>query len=82
MQLFQCGAWNQKKKQITNIKKYNQILTYENHFQDGGFGSWLNESISQVEKKINTIINSRYINEKVVGKVGTEKYLDTKYGPS
>ncbi len=70
-----------KKNQIKDVMKYNQILTYENHLQDGGFGSWLNESISQKGKKINTRINSRYIDEKVVGKVGSEKYLDTKYGP-
>ena len=63
------------------IKKYKKILTFENHLQDGGFGSWLSESTLQKNFQIKTKINSRYIDQEVIGQVGSEKYLNKKYGP-
>jgi transketolase len=71
-----------KKSQSKKMKKYNNILSIENHLQDGGFGSWLNESLAQ-EKNfyIKTRVSSKFINYKVVGKVGSENYLSKKYGP-
>ena len=38
-----------KDQQADKLKKYKQIVTVENHLQDGGFGSWLSESI--IKKK-------------------------------
>tara|TARA_A100001015_G_scaffold321036_1_gene449771 strand:+ start:2721 stop:3593 length:873 start_codon:yes stop_codon:yes gene_type:complete len=70
-----------KKNQLRMIKKYKKILTFENHLQDGGFGSWLSESTLQKNFQIKTKINSRYIDQKVIGQVGSEKYLNKKYGP-
>ena len=70
-----------KKSQSKKIKKYNNILSVENHLQDGGFGSWLNESLIQ-EKSVNLNISfrSKFLNSKVIGKVGSEDYLSKKYG--
>jgi transketolase len=71
-----------KKKQIKNLKNYKNIITVENHLQDGGFGSWLSESITQSKINIKTKIFSKFIDKKVIGKVGSEKYLESLYGPN
>jgi transketolase len=71
-----------KKSQLAKMKKYNNILSVENHLQDGGFGSWLNESLAQEKKYIlKTKFSSKFINSKIIGKVGSENYLNKKYGP-
>jgi len=70
-----------KKSQLKKIKKYNNILSVENHLQDGGFGSWLNESlIQQKSVNLNIFFRSKFLNSKVIGKVGSEDYLNKKYG--
>ena len=44
--------------------------------QDGGFGSWINEILSL--KKVNHRVNilNKFISSKVIGKVGSENYLN------
>ena len=70
-----------KRSQFKKIKKYNNIITIENHLQDGGFGSWLNESLAQQKKNYSkTNIISKFLSPKIVGKVGNEDYLNKKYG--
>ena len=69
-----------KNQQVNKLKKYKKVITFENHLQDGGFGSWVSESIIRNKKKIKTQIESKYLSEKVIGKVGSEKYLNIKYG--
>ncbi len=69
-----------KKQQLKNIKKYNEIITVENHLQDGGFGSWISESLTRKKNKIKTKIISKFIDHNVVGKVGSEEFLNSKYG--
>ena len=75
--------WSMKSKrsQFKKIKKYNNIITIENHLQDGGFGSWLNESLAQEKKNYSkTSIISKFLSPEIVGKVGNEDYLNKKYG--
>ena len=69
-----------KNQQINYIKKYDEIITVENHLQDGGFGSWISESLTRKKNKIKTRITSKFIDHNVVGKVGSEVYLNSKYG--
>ncbi len=69
-----------KKKQINKLKYYKKVVTVENHLQDGGFGSWLSESLTKKKNNIQTKITSRFLDSKVIGKVGSEKYLNFKYG--
>ena len=66
-----------KKKQIEQIKKFKKITVLEDHLQDGGFGSLLNETIN--EKKLKTKIESKYFLTEIVGKVGSMKWLSTKF---
>ncbi len=74
--------WGMKYKSLkmNNFGKYKKIITVENHLHDGGFGSWLSEILvkNQQNKKIKLI--SKSLSKKVIGKVGTEEYLNFKYG--
>ena len=69
-----------KNQQTGNLKKYKKVITVENHLQDGGFGSWLCESLTQKQNNIQTKITSKFLDKKVIGKVGSEHYLNSKYG--
>ena len=69
-----------KEQQIHNLKKYKKVITVENHLQDGGFGSWLSESLTKNSNNISTKITSKFLDKKVIGQVGSEQYLNSKYG--
>ena len=69
-----------KNQQIKNLKKYKKVITVENHLQDGGFGSWLSETLTQKQNNIQTKIVSKFLDKNVIGKVGSEKYLNSRYG--
>ena len=73
--------WGMKvKNKVKNIiKKFDEIITVEDHFYDGGFGSWLKECIN--DTNIKTIIKSKYIRPEVINEVGSREYLLKKYGP-
>ena len=73
--LYSMPIWGMKckNKQFSLIKKYEKIITVEDHFQDGGFQSWLNESTNN--KNCNTKIISKSISSSVINKVGSQKYL-------
>ena len=62
-----------KNKQHNFIKKYKKIIVVEDHFQDGGFQSWINESLNN--KNCKTKIISKSINSSVVNRVGSKDYL-------
>ena len=70
-----------KKNQFKKIIIYKNIITVENHLQDGGFGSWVGEIINSKTYKSKPILINKFLNDEVVGKVGSESYLDKLYGP-
>jgi transketolase len=73
--LYSVPIWSMKSKnkQHNFIKKYKKIIVVEDHFQDGGFQSWINESLNN--KNCKTTIVSKSINSSVVNKVGSKDYL-------
>ena len=73
--LYSVPIWGMKskKKQNSLIKKYKKIIVFEDHFQDGGFQSWLNESTNNKNCKTNIV--SKSISSSVVNKVGSQDYL-------
>ena len=79
--LYSMPIWGMKSKPTVKniVKNFKEIITVEDHFYDGGFGSWLQESINNT--KIKTIIESKYITINVVGEVGSKEYLLKNYGP-
>jgi len=74
--------WGMKYKdqQTNKLKKYKKVITVENHLQDGGFGSWLSESLTKNNNSAHTKIMSKFLDHKVIGQVGSEQYLNLKYG--
>jgi transketolase len=73
--LYSLPLWGMKhkKNQFNYVKKYKKIIVIEDHFQDGGFQSWLLESLNK--KFLKTNIISKSINSKIVGKVGSQEFL-------
>ena len=73
--LYSLPLWGMKykKNQFNYINKYKKIIVVEDHFQDGGFQSWLLESLNKKFSKTNIV--SKSICSKVVGKVGSQEYL-------
>ena len=61
------------KKQISKFKK---ILTIENHLEDGGFSSWMREVNGA---NTNIQISSMSLSSKVIGKVGSQDFLENQY---
>jgi transketolase len=73
--IYSVPIWGMKskKKQYNIIKNYKKIVVVEDHFQDGGFQSWLNESTNN--KNCKTRIISKSIKSSVIDKVGSQEYL-------
>ena len=79
--LYSMPIWGMKSKSKAKniIKKFDEIITIEDHFYDGGFGSWLKECINYTN--IKTKIKSKYIRSEIINEVGSKEYLLKKYGP-
>lgn len=75
--IFSVPIWSMKskKKQNRYLNKFNELITVENHFEDGGFSSWLKESNIKNKTKIRSIS----ISSSVVGKVGSQKFLEKNF---
>jgi len=73
--IYSLPLWGMKfkKSQYNFIKNYKKVLIVEDHFQDGGFQSWISESINK--KKCKTNIISYSISSEIVQKVGSKEYL-------
>lgn len=73
--IFTCPVWGSRFKylQQEQIDRFEEIITVEDHLLDGGFGSWIRESITKPETHMKIKIKALDLN--VVGKVGSEDYL-------
>jgi transketolase len=72
---YSLPLWGMKYKkfQYNFLKKYKKIIVIEDHFQDGGFQSWLNESLNKKNCKTNIISYS--ISSQIIKKIGSKEYL-------
>lgn len=79
--LYSMPLWGMKAKNYSKkiIKRFQEIITVEDHFYDGGFGSWIKECINNTN--IKTKIKSKYISSNVINEVGSNEYLSKKFGP-
>ena len=80
---YSIPMWGMKIKsnQFKKLSAFNEIITFENHIQDGGFGSWINEILSVNISRKKFFVQNKFINSNVIGKVGSEKFLNKLYGP-
>jgi transketolase len=79
--IYSMPIWGMKCKVKSRnlIKKFDEIITIEDHLHDGGFGSWVKECL--INTNIKTKIKSKFIKDSVINKVGSSDYLLNKYGP-
>ena len=79
--IYSLPIWGMKtkKKFFNSINKFSNIITIEDHFYDGGFGSWVGEILKTYKNNIN--IKSKYIMPESIYEVGSKNYLLKKYGP-
>lgn len=73
--LYTLPLWGMryKKLQYNYIKKFNKLIIVEDHFQDGGFQSWISESLNK--KNCKTKIESKALSFVIMDKVGSKDYL-------
>lgn len=73
--IYTLPIWSMSSKRIQDkqVSMFSEIITIEDHLIDGGFGSWLLESCSRVNRR-KIIIKS--LSEDIIGKVGDENYLN------
>lgn len=72
--------WGMKQKRIQagQFAKFNKVITFEDHLIDGGFGSWMMESIRQ-DSTLLSKIKSFAISSKVCGLVAKSETIWKNY---
>lgn len=80
--LYSMPLWSMadKKKQVLQVKNYQEVLTIEDHLVDGGFGSWMLESMAQYEPDFVNRITIRGLDSNVCGSVGKQDELNSLGG--
>lgn len=78
--LYSCPLWGQKykKKIASEISKWDCIISIEDHLIDGGFYSFLNEIKSSYKLKVD--LKSVALDSRIIGKVGSQKFLNNLAG--
>ncbi len=64
-----------KKKQLSQISKWDEIITLEDHIEDGGFGSFILEASILSSNSKKTKITIKSLDKKVCGMVGDQESL-------
>ena len=80
--VFSMPLWGMKSKnlQMNQLLRIDSLVTIEDHLQDGGFGSWLVESIIHDYKSMNLKIINKFLSSEICGEVGSNAYLNSKGG--
>ena len=73
--IYTCPIWGDKYSDLQQmqVNHFDEIVTVEDHLLSGGFGSWLRESITNIESHLK--IRHKALSNLVIGKVGKEDYL-------
>ena len=73
--VYSCPSWGAPLKDLQQeqINSFDHIVTVEDHLLDCGFGSWLRESITDLNSHLK--ISHKGLTKNVIGKVGSESYL-------
>ncbi len=71
--LWSMGA---KPLQAAQVEQYTRVVTLEDHLRDGGFGSWLMESVADAPHLL-ARLRSEALDARVCGTVGSQTTLNT-----
>ena len=74
---YSIPIWSMKDKikQIETLRKFVDVITIEDHLQDGGFGSWLLEAKS-MDDSLKCRLKIKALNPDVCGTVGSQATLN------
>lgn len=80
--IFSLPLWSMaaKNTQASYLNKLKKLLTIEEHLLDGGFGSWLLESMLQLPLDQKPLIECKALHSAVCGAVGSQKTLNQLFG--
>ena len=78
---YSMPLWSMKSKELQakQIEAFDKVVTVEDHLMDGGFGSWLLESVS-IRPEFLIRINIKALDSKVCGMVGKQSTLNAEGG--
>jgi transketolase len=68
-----------KPLQAEQVAQGNAVITLEDHLEDGGFGSWLSESLSR-EPTLRSRLHGMALSSEVCGLVGSQATLNARGG--
>ena len=73
--------WGMKEKplQPTQVENFSNVLTIEDHLQDGGFGSWMMESLIGRKELIDRL-NTKALDPSICKLTGSQNTLNTLGG--
>ena len=79
--VYSIPIWSMEQKinQIKNLCKFDDIITIEDHLQDGGFGSWLMEAKS-ISDTLECRLKIQALSSDVCGTVGSQSILNALGG--
>ena len=75
--VYSMPLWGMKYKhcQIAQVEKFPEVITLEDHLLDGGFGSWLLESLPK-ETKLRDRLDIKALSPVVCGSVASQDILN------
>jgi transketolase len=75
--VYSMPLWSMADKaaQIEPLRAHEEIVTLEDHLQDGGFGSWMLEAKAQ-QSDIDSIVRPVALTPEVCGTVGSQATLN------
>ncbi len=75
--IYSLPIWGMKYKSIQKkeIPKWDEIITLEDHLEDGGFGSFILECNSKIKSSKKTRIELKSLNKNVCSTVGDQENL-------
>lgn len=73
--IYTLPVWSMSSKSIQDeqLDQFEKVITIEDHLLDGGFGSWLLESANGINR---SKIISKALSKDIIGKVGSEEFLN------
>lgn len=73
--IYTCPIWGQKYKDLqqSQVDIFEEIISVEDHLADGGFGSWLRESLIDMSSHLK--LKNMTLSNNIIGAVGSEQYL-------
>jgi transketolase len=79
--IYSLPLWGMKFKeiQIAQVDKFQTVMTVEDHLLDGGFGSWMLESLVKRSDLIGRI-HPKYLDSVICGLTANQNALHLKGG--